>query len=93
MNSTIDISASNIDWPALVEGVARTGATVRIARGTEVVAEINPPSRRHVTVADFVNALENGPRLGREEADLFAADLEAARREIDALGVKSPWDS
>jgi hypothetical protein len=93
MNDSVDISSGGVDWTAIVDSVSRTGTTVRLTRGTEVVAEVTPPRRRYGTVADLIDLLKHGPRLGKEEAEAFAKDLEESRREIESLGMPNRWDS
>jgi hypothetical protein len=50
-------------------------------------AERRPAIRR----ADLPELLDSLPKLGRDDADAFARDMDAARE--DRIPVEDPWES
>lgn len=91
--TTIELTITSVDWPAIVDAVDQHNERFRLTRNGRVVAEIGPPSRRVVSVKDLLQAMKSGPRLGSEESAAFADELDEARQQVNDLGVASPWDS
>ncbi|MGH7700943.1 MAG: ribbon-helix-helix protein, CopG family [Gemmatimonadales bacterium] len=51
-----------------------------------------PPTRR-VTARELAALLASLPHLSREQAEVFARDLETARSELARLEQRDPWES
>ncbi|OGV70551.1 MAG: hypothetical protein A3K19_24830 [Lentisphaerae bacterium RIFOXYB12_FULL_65_16] len=63
-----------------------------LCKGKKPVAELRPlPSGRRL--GDLPGILRSLPRLSKTDAAAFAADVETARRAIDARGLRDPWAS
>ena len=68
-----------------LDRVAHGGERFVLFRDGEDVAELGPPDPEMTRLADLPDALRSLPRLGREDAERFTADIEAGRREGGAL--------
>jgi len=61
-----------------------------LLRGNRPVAELRPihPS---VSLADLPALFAGFPRLDRDDAETFEADLDAGRAALEALPMRDPW--
>ena len=75
----------------IVNRVAYRGERFTLVRGNREVAELTPPTRGR-PLSELAAVLEALPRLGPEEAERFATDLDEARRAIDSR-PRDPWAS
>lgn len=75
-----------------INRVAFGGERFILMRGKRPVAELRPvvTGRR---LGDLPDLLASLPRLRAEDADAFADDLGQARAELDAAGLRDPWES
>lgn len=72
--------------------VSYRGETFVVVRGGRPVAEVRPaPAGRQLR--DLPGMLAALPRLDAADAESYAADLEAAAREMNALPPADPWAS
>jgi hypothetical protein len=63
-----------------------------LTRGRKPVAELRPlPSAR--SLGELEGLLRSLPSLGAAQAEEFALDMEAARRQIPREGLRDPWPS
>lgn len=92
MNSRASVTDVARNFSDYINRVAHRGETFVLTRGGKAVAELRPlPAGR--TLGDLAAFLASAPRLGKESADAFAADLEEARAELNAAPLRDPWDS
>jgi antitoxin (DNA-binding transcriptional repressor) of toxin-antitoxin stability system len=77
------------EFSDLLNRVCYQGAAFEVERGNKVVARLVPagPAGR-IAVADLNRVFAELPRLG-EDAESFAADVEALRRSLPPEG--DPW--
>jgi len=75
-----------------INRVTYCGDRFVLLKGGREVAEIRPvpKGRRLSELAAF---LKTSARLTPAEADAFEKDMDAARYEINRMGVQNPWDS
>lgn len=75
-----------------VNRVAYCRESFVLVRGNKAVAELRPlPVGRRI--AELPGLLASLPHLVGDEADAFAADLDAARNELTQMEVRDPWPS
>lgn len=80
------------NFSAFLNRVAFRGERFVLMRGKRPVAELRPvPTGRRL--GDVVGLLQALPRLGAEDAERFAGDLDAARAELAATSARDPWAS
>ncbi len=75
-----------------INRVAHGGERFLLMRGRRPVAELRPVPRGR-PVSELPEILRSLPRLSPDEAEAFAADLEAAREELARLPERDPWES
>ncbi len=75
-----------------VNRVAARGESFVIVRGRRPVAELRPPRARG-RLSQLPALMAALPRLSPAHAASFAADLDAARRDIGNSGIRDPWAS
>ena len=63
-----------------------------VVRGQRPVAELRPVPAG-TRFADLPGLIASLPRLDEDDADAFAADLEAARAELSTEEAGDPWAS
>ena len=63
-----------------------------VARGQRPVAELRPVPAG-TRLGDLPTLLASLPRLGEDDADAFAADLETARSGLAGAEATDPWAS
>ena len=74
----------------ILDRVRDKGETFEVLQSGEIVAEIKPTERRRITLGEFIELLQNGPKPDPE----FWDDVEQAHREMnEPLPMKSPWDT
>lgn len=76
-----------------VSRVAYRGERFTLMRGGKEVAELVPPAPAARPLAELPEMLASLPRLGEDEARLWASDLERARAELDHAPRVDPWGS
>ncbi len=62
-----------------------------LKKGNESFAEIKPLPRG-LTGAEFLELIKNGPHLDPDDVEQFAMDIDDARRELNGLPVRDPWE-
>ncbi len=72
--------------------IASDGETIIVVQNERPVVEIRPLPQP-VLVRDLIAVMESLPRLSLEEAEAFSADIEQARREMNAIPLRDPWES
>jgi antitoxin (DNA-binding transcriptional repressor) of toxin-antitoxin stability system len=75
----------------VVNRVLYRGERFSVERAGRTVVELVPPARGR-RLGDLPGILASLPRLGVEEAECFAVDVEDGRKEQGPLG-EGPWDS
>lgn len=73
--------------------VAYRGERFVLTRGGKPVAELTPTTPAGSRLADLPELLRSLPRLGPEEAEAFAEDLERIRDAFNAEEPRDPWES
>lgn len=89
-----DISVTDFvrNFADLINGVAYRGDHLRLKRGRRVLAEVHPaPAGR--TLGELPEMLRNLPHLSSADAASFAADVDAARAELNKMSVEDRWES
>lgn len=76
-----------------VNRVAYRGERFVLTRGGKEVAELSPTTPAGSRLADLPEVLASLPRLGPDEAEAFARDLDRIRHEADRELPKDPWAS
>ncbi len=91
MRSTLSVTDVAEHFDEYIHRVEGRGESFVLMRGGHAVAELRPvaPGSR---VRDLPGLLASLPRLREDEAAGFAADLDAARLELE-LSPRDPWDS
>jgi antitoxin (DNA-binding transcriptional repressor) of toxin-antitoxin stability system len=87
--SVTDVARNFADY---VNRVAFRGERFILMKGKRAVAELRPVAGG-VRARDFPNLMASIPHLTPEELHDFAADIETARRELDAIPLRDPWAS
>jgi len=72
--------------------VTYRGESFVVQRGGRRIAELRPVPRG-IKGSDFLSRYASLPRLGADEAEALAQDLEAARAELNTVTQVDPWDS
>jgi hypothetical protein len=62
-----------------------------LTKGKEPFAEIRPLPRG-LTGPEFLDLIKNGPHLDPDDIEQFAKDIDDARREMDSLPIRDPWE-
>jgi antitoxin (DNA-binding transcriptional repressor) of toxin-antitoxin stability system len=87
--SVTDVARNFSDY---INRVAYGGERFLLMRGGKPVAELRPVPVGQ-KLGDLPELLASLTHLGKEEADLLAADLEAARKELESIPDRDPWES
>ncbi|HYH81391.1 MAG TPA: hypothetical protein VEX86_16425 [Longimicrobium sp.] len=86
--SLIDITRDPAEFLARVEN---DGEHFVIMQGDVALAELRPVAARCVRLSEMAEMLASLPRLEAGDAEAFAREVEAARRELDAIPLDDPW--
>lgn len=62
-----------------------------LTKGNKPVAEIRPLAQG-LSGSDLLELIKNGPHLDPDDVEQFARDIEDARKEMDRLPVREPWE-
>jgi hypothetical protein len=84
-----DQLARALERAAEERGVAKS-MLVREAVSQYLAGPQPKPSKPAMTLDEFILRWERLPKLSPEEAEAYAADIEAARAEL--LPVRDPWE-
>lgn len=87
----INVTKASRQLSDLLNRVFYQGASFELERGNRVVARLSPPepSVRGVPIRELNRLFDELPPLG-DDAEAFAADLEAIRKAPPA--ERDPWD-
>ncbi|MBM3493972.1 MAG: type II toxin-antitoxin system Phd/YefM family antitoxin [Armatimonadetes bacterium] len=72
--------------------VAYRGESFILTRGKRPVAELRP-APIGLPLRELPELMAGLPQLGEADANDFAIELEAARKELDAVELCNPWRS
>jgi prevent-host-death family protein len=86
----MSVSEAARRFSELIRRAERRASTLLLKQG-KPVARIVPVETNQKTTRTFAKAWPKMHHLTPQEADSFAAEIEAARKEL--LPVVSPWDS
>lgn len=90
--NTLTVTEAVRHFSDYVSRVAYRRESFVLCRGKKAVAELRPlPNGRRL--GDLPAILRSLPRLGKEDAAAFAADLEAARAALGTNEMRDPWAS
>lgn len=87
--SVTDLARNLADF---INRVSYRGESFLVVRGKRPVAELSPVPRGR-KLAELPALLAALPRLGPEEAERLAAELEEARHEMGTPEGGDPWES
>jgi antitoxin (DNA-binding transcriptional repressor) of toxin-antitoxin stability system len=76
-----------------VNRVAYRGERFVLTRGGKAVAELTPTTPAGSRLADLPELLRSLPRLGPEEAEAFAKDLDGIRDPFNLEEPRDAWES
>lgn len=76
-----------------VNRVAYRGERFVLTRGGKAVAELTPTTPAGSRLADLPELLRSLPRLGAEEAEAFAQDLDRIRDASNLEEPRNAWES
>lgn len=76
-----------------INRVSYRGEQFVLTRGGRAVAELVPAASAGRRLAELPDLLDALPRLGEEEAERFAEDLERARADSGPTPPAGPWAS
>ena len=62
-----------------------------VTKGKEPFAEIRP-LHKGITGRELADLLKNGPHLDPDDVEQFARDIEEARKELDRIPIRDPWE-
>ncbi|MBN2291434.1 MAG: hypothetical protein JXM70_03355 [Pirellulales bacterium] len=90
----MSVSEASGHFDEVVDRVASEGITVELERDHRVVARISPATPvtagiKELKVSELNKVFSELPRLGKEEAEAFARDIDEARKEIPP--ESDPW--
>lgn len=92
MSHTISVTEMARRFAEYVNRVAFRGESFTLVRGKRRIAEIRPvPAGRRLS--ELPAMLAGLPHLPPEDAERFGDDLDHARSEMAAGGVRDPWQS
>jgi len=86
----IPVAEAAKDFLKLLDLVERKGESAVLVREGKAVATLNPVPGPALTSAELADRCARWTKLPPEEANAFADDIEAARRNLPPL--KSAWD-
>lgn len=86
----IPVAEAAKDFLKLLDLVERKGESAVLVREGKAVATLNPVPGPVLTSAELADRCVRWTKLPPEEANAFADDIEAARRNLPPL--KSAWD-
>jgi antitoxin (DNA-binding transcriptional repressor) of toxin-antitoxin stability system len=92
MRSALSVTDVTEHFDEYLHRVEDRGESFVLMRGGHAVAELRPVSQRS-RLRDLPGLLASLPRLPEDEAASFAADLEAARAELEIGSPRDPWGS
>jgi prevent-host-death family protein len=87
---TLTVAEAEREFAELIERVRREGESALLTKDGVAVARIVPVEPRPLTGAELAEIWKRLPHLSPEEADAFAADIEAGRRSL--LPLRDPWE-
>jgi antitoxin (DNA-binding transcriptional repressor) of toxin-antitoxin stability system len=88
---TVSEVASN--FSEYIDRVVHRGERFWLMRDLKPVAELRPVEAESPRLRDLPRLLASLPHLAPGDADAFETDLAGARRELDNLPVRDPWES
>jgi prevent-host-death family protein len=92
MSQNLTVTEMSRRFAEYINRVAYRGESFVLTRGNKPVAEIRP-LKKGLTGAELLKALRSGPHLDPDDVEQFAKDIEDARRELDSIGVRDPWEN
>jgi prevent-host-death family protein len=90
MDRQMTVTEASRHFSDLVNRTYYRGESTMLIRSGEPVAKIVPVGGASLLGRDWLSRWSAGPRLEREDADDFAAELEAARSNLEAPSIE--WD-
>lgn len=88
--TTVTATEASRNFSELLNRVA-AGEEIEIVRNGAPIAVISRPAQRFTTAEEWDAMMERLARLPPMDAEQFASDVEAARRELPPL--RDPWQS
>lgn len=92
MKRTTSVTDVHRNFADYINRVAYRGESFVLVRGGKPVAELSPvPSGTRL--GELSALLTSLPRLGEDDAEAFAEDIDRARDELHAIPPRDPWAS
>lgn len=92
MKGTISVTEAVRNFADFINRVAYRGEHFVLERGGRPVARLVPVPQAG-RLGDLSELMANVPRLGQEEAEAFARDMEDASDGLPPLAEGDPWES
>jgi antitoxin (DNA-binding transcriptional repressor) of toxin-antitoxin stability system len=92
MSKAVSVTEVLRNFADYINRVAYRGERFVLVRGGRPVAELSPVPTG-TCLGDLPDLLGGLPSLGREHAEEWAAELEAARQEVGEPPSRDPWES
>ena len=87
---TLTVAEAEREFAELIDRVHREGESALLTKNGVPVARIIPVPPRQLTGAELAEIWKQLPHLDPEDAEAFAADIEAGRRIL--LPLRDPWE-
>ncbi|MBM4034396.1 MAG: hypothetical protein FJ291_21840 [Planctomycetes bacterium] len=91
MSKTLTLEEMGRNFADHIREVTERGEHIYLKRGRRVVAEVRP-RLRGTKAADLPRIFESFHHLTEEEAEAFGKDIEEARKDLNRLKVRDPWE-
>lgn len=92
MEKTLTVTEVARNFAEYINRVLYRGERFVLTKGRKPVAELRP-LRKGTTGSELLEILRNGPHLHPDDVEQFAKDIEDARKELNDLPVRDPWES
>jgi antitoxin (DNA-binding transcriptional repressor) of toxin-antitoxin stability system len=93
MRSHPTVSEVARNFSAYIDRVIHRGEHFLVMKDRKPIAELRPvDAAEGLRLGDLPGLLSSLPHLG-SDVDAFESDLTAARREVDQLSPRNPWES
>jgi len=91
MVKTLTVTELARSFADYINRVVYRGERFVLTRGNKPIAEIRPlPIGRKLS--ELPEVLASVPHLAPEDVEQFAKDIEDARRELERIGIRDPWE-
>lgn len=90
MEATLTVTDAARNFSDLINRVVYRGDVAILTRNGKPVARISPERGKGVTGRELADLLDKRTRMPKDEAEMFARDLEEIRHQAN-LSQRDPW--